>query len=83
MSGADLVVFAPDWHTARGCRIEHLVCELYGIPTLVAPELTQRESDPCRGCEHAPPSSFGGKPCSVCEPSDPLLSCKSMIREET
>lgn len=29
---ADLVIFASDWREARGCRVEHAVCELYKIP---------------------------------------------------
>jgi hypothetical protein len=32
MSTADLVIFAPGWDEARGCRVEHKVCEEYGIP---------------------------------------------------
>ena len=28
---ADLVVFAPGWENARGCRIEHEVAKEYGI----------------------------------------------------
>ena len=28
---ADLVVFAPGWEDARGCRIEHAVAKEYGI----------------------------------------------------
>lgn len=31
MSDADLVVFAPRWENARGCRIEHQVARDYGI----------------------------------------------------
>lgn len=31
MSDADLVVFAPGWENARGCRIEHQVARDYGI----------------------------------------------------
>ena len=31
MSDADLVVFAPGWEDARGCRIEHQVARDYGI----------------------------------------------------
>jgi len=34
LSSADLAVFAPGWKLARGCRIEHLVCDEYGIKTL-------------------------------------------------
>lgn len=30
LAQADLVVFAPNWETARGCRIEHAVCLDYG-----------------------------------------------------
>lgn len=29
---ADMVVFAPDWEKAYGCRIERMACGLYGIP---------------------------------------------------
>ena len=32
MGEADLVVFAPGWQNARGCRIEHEVAKDYGIP---------------------------------------------------
>ena len=32
MGEADLVVFAPGWEDARGCRIEHQVARDYGIP---------------------------------------------------
>lgn len=28
----------------------------------------------CESCVHCPPSSFGGKPCAVCNPHDPLLN---------
>ena len=31
MQEADRVVFLPGWRNARGCRIEHQVCEDYGI----------------------------------------------------
>ena len=31
ISDADLVVFAPGWKNARGCRIEHEVAKEYGI----------------------------------------------------
>ena len=31
MGEADLVVFAPGWENARGCRIEHEVARKYGI----------------------------------------------------
>jgi len=29
----------------------------------------------CGTCVYDPPSSFGGKPCCVCWPEDPLTSC--------
>lgn len=32
MRTADLVVFHKDWRSARGCIIEHRVCELYDKP---------------------------------------------------
>lgn len=34
MSGADLVVFVNDWYDARGCCIEHEICEQYNIPCI-------------------------------------------------
>lgn len=34
LGGADLAVFIGDWKNARGCSIEHLVCNEYGIKTL-------------------------------------------------
>lgn len=32
LSRADLVLFAPGWNTARGCRIEHKIAKDYDIP---------------------------------------------------
>ena len=32
MRTADIVVFSKNWATARGCIIEHMVCERYDIP---------------------------------------------------
>lgn len=32
MGLSDLVVFSPDWTKARGCKVEHLVCQEYDIP---------------------------------------------------
>ena len=32
MSQCDAVFFYGNWQEARGCRIEHEVCEQYGIP---------------------------------------------------
>lgn len=32
MGNADIVYFAEGWDLSRGCKIEHLVCEEYGIP---------------------------------------------------
>lgn len=32
MGDADLVVFAPGWENARGCKVEHQVAGYYGIP---------------------------------------------------
>lgn len=31
MAKADVVVFAKNWKSARGCRIEHIVAEEYGL----------------------------------------------------
>lgn len=35
LDNCKLAVFPEDWHEARGCTIEHLVCEKYGIPTIL------------------------------------------------
>ena len=32
MSSVDEVFFYGNWKEARGCRIEHEICEVYGIP---------------------------------------------------
>ena len=32
LSQADVCIFAQGWEDARGCRIEHQVCEEYNIP---------------------------------------------------
>lgn len=29
----------------------------------------------CESCMYYPPSSCDGKPCSICDPSDPFLNC--------
>lgn len=34
MSDADLVVFAPNWMAARGCKIEHEAATAYGLKIL-------------------------------------------------
>lgn len=31
LAEVDAVIFAPGWETARGCRMEHLAAEEYGI----------------------------------------------------
>lgn len=32
LSKVDAVVFMNGWDKARGCKIEHLICEQYGMP---------------------------------------------------
>ena len=34
MGNANYVIFASDWKSARGCKIEHLVAKEYGIEIL-------------------------------------------------
>ncbi|WP_028264368.1 hypothetical protein [Atopobium fossor] len=29
---ADKAIFSKDWQTARSCIIEHMACEMYGVP---------------------------------------------------
>ena len=36
LAEADVAVFARDWETARGCRIENAVCIDYGITVIEA-----------------------------------------------
>lgn len=36
LSTADIAYFAPGWDKARGCRVEKLCAEEYGIQTIVA-----------------------------------------------
>lgn len=38
LSTADVAFFARGWDKARGCRIEHLCAEEYGIPCIVEVE---------------------------------------------
>lgn len=33
LSNADIAIFLDDWRKYRGCRIEHLICKEYNIPT--------------------------------------------------
>ena len=40
MSSADIVVFSPDWNTARGCRVEHFCAVEYGMEIV---ELTNED----------------------------------------
>lgn len=35
LSTADIAYFAPGWNKARGCRIENLCAEEYGIETVI------------------------------------------------
>lgn len=35
LDNCKLAAFPEDWNEARGCAIEHLVCEKYGIPTIL------------------------------------------------
>lgn len=35
LSYADICVFIPGWEEAIGCKIEHDICKLYEIPTLM------------------------------------------------
>ncbi len=39
-------------------------------------------TDPCEGCRYYPPSSFGGKPCSYCDPYDQLHNCRNPVETE-
>lgn len=40
MASADKVYFVPGWDKTRGCKIEHLCCEEYGLPYEI---LTERD----------------------------------------
>ena len=43
LGSADVVVFAPGWENARGCRIERRCAEEYGIPMLNLGNVTIEE----------------------------------------
>lgn len=43
LGSADVVVFAPGWENARGCRIERRCAEEYGIPMLNLGNITIEE----------------------------------------
>lgn len=36
MSGCDAVYFCKGWESAKGCQVEHYICELYGIQRIEA-----------------------------------------------
>ena len=36
LSTADIAYFAPGWEKARGCKIERLCADEYGIPSILA-----------------------------------------------
>lgn len=36
LAKADIGLFAADWKGARGCRVEHLCCEEYGVEIIEA-----------------------------------------------
>jgi Asp-tRNA(Asn)/Glu-tRNA(Gln) amidotransferase A subunit family amidase len=38
IADVDAVYFMDGWKEARGCRIEHLVCEEYGVKTILPAE---------------------------------------------
>lgn len=42
LAEADMVLFHPEWKTARGCLMEHMICALYDIPYI---ELQMPEID--------------------------------------
>lgn len=43
LGSADVVIFAPGWENARGCRIERRCAEEYGIPMLNLGNVTTEE----------------------------------------
>lgn len=36
IDGADAVYFCKGWQEAKGCQVEHYICELYGIQRIEA-----------------------------------------------
>ena len=36
LDSTDVVYFCPGWENAKGCQIEHHICELYGIQRIEA-----------------------------------------------
>lgn len=64
---ADYAYFAEGWQDARGCRIEHAVCEAYNIPIVALDALERRQDAQARqqwGCNESGVSVVpgGGSP---------------------
>ncbi len=45
MSGADVVVFASGWSYARGCKVERMCAENYGMEVLDMKDIEEAEHD--------------------------------------
>ena len=43
MTNADCAYFMKGWNEARGCIIEHEVCERYGIPIIYEKSLNKEK----------------------------------------
>lgn len=59
-------------------QIKKDLCTNYGIQpekTTIIREDRQHGNYICESCIYSPPSSLSGKPCSACDPDDPLTSC--------
>jgi len=57
----------------RGMQYGHAVCldAVNATPTIIEAE----DDYSCSTCRFNPPSSCDGKPCTVCDTSDPLMNC--------
>ena len=38
LANSDMAFFVPGWENSRGCQIESMCCDLYGIPWVILPE---------------------------------------------
>ena len=84
---ANYELYAPTYmevHPRRCPRCNHIFSSIL-MPTKLpfrSYKSKEEQTDPCTDCRHYPPSSTDGKPCCICDPSNPLTDCRE-AKEET